>query len=172
MNQSKEGLVRDKAPLHGFYTILGWIINWSKSVTEPTHKNEFSLPETKCKGIIQKRRDLLRSEKISIHNLASLIGTLNAILEALTPAAPYIRELQMHKTKNLLKSQNYKTIITLSPECKSEINLGVEHLQNWNGKSIISPTTDFIIEIDASSIHGWGAVDNTKSIKMGGSWNE
>ena len=45
--------------------------------------------------------------------------------------------------------------------------VGIEHLQNWNGKNIIFPIPDLIIESDASSLHGRGAVDNTNNIKMG-----
>ncbi|VDI17049.1 Hypothetical predicted protein [Mytilus galloprovincialis] len=46
------------------------------------------------------------------------------------------------------------------------------HLEKWNGKCIISPNPDLIIESDASSKQGWGAVDVAQNIRMGGPWDE
>ena len=57
-----------------------------------------SLPKQKLDKIIQKCRDVLNSDQVTIQELASLVGSLNSTVEAVIPAALYTRELQMHQT--------------------------------------------------------------------------
>ena len=45
-------------------------------------------------------------------------------------------------------------------------------LRKVEGKCIISPNPDLIIESDASSKQGWGAVDVAQNIRIGGPRDE
>ena len=184
LNQNKEGLIKDRNKLVWLLHHLGWLINWEKSVTVPTQVLDYLgmtinsiemkiyLPERKIQGIVQKCQTILSNDKCSIHELASLIGMLTATAEAVIPASLYVRELQMTKTKFLLHNPNYQTLVTMPTECRVEIRWWIHHLRLWNGKHIITPGPDLILETDAS-LKGWGAscpTLNQKSSRMGGSW--
>ena len=182
LNQTPEGLVKDRdSALHVLHN-LGWLINWKKSVLNPTQKLEFlgfeldsikmtvSLPPAKIENILKKCHIMLNSPKTTFHELASLIGTLQSTMEAIIPAALYVRQLQMHQTKSLLKSQNYQSIIQLKSQCKEEIFWWTQQMTLWNGKQILSQNPDLIIETDAS-LKGWGYHCPTLMQKRGGAWN-
>ena len=48
-------------------------------------------------GKTQNCLNLLGKETVSIQELASLIGTLNAMVEAVIPASLYVRDLQISR---------------------------------------------------------------------------
>ena len=149
LNQSQDGLQKDRDTLLWLLHNLDWLINWKKSVLDPSQhleflgltidsiKMEITLSETKVAGIKQKCSNLLGRETVSVQELASLIGTLNATVEAVIPASLYVRELQMFQTKCLLKSQkNYQTMVALPKVCEEEITWWIHQLDQWNGKQI------------------------------------
>jgi hypothetical protein len=75
----------------------------------------------------------------------------------------------MQKTKALLAGhQNYNSMVTLQTPCLEELRWWRYHLQEWNGRSIITPAPDLIITTDSSK-RGWGAVCN--GITTQGLWN-
>ena len=183
MNQSKGGLIRDRDSLIHLLHHLGWVINWKKSVTQPNQVIEFlrfelysremvvSLPRQKVDKIIQKCRDVLNSDQVTIQELASLVGSLNSTVEAVIPAALYTRELQMHQTKCLLRSQTYNTLIHLPNSCRSEIQWWIQKLKVWNGKQILTTGPQLLLERDASKI-GWGLVMPNSESEDGGPWTK
>ena len=181
-NQTPEGLIKDRdSALHVLHN-FGWLINWEKSVLNQTQKLEFleieldsikmtvSLPQAKIENIMKKCHSMLNSPKTTIHELASLIGTLQSTLEAIIPAALYVRQLQMHQTKSLLKSQNYQSIIQLTSQFKEEIFWWTQKMTLWNWKQILCQNPDLIIETDAS-LKGLGYHYPTLMQKRGGAWD-
>lgn len=120
-----------------------------------SEKMTVSLPQTKLENILVKCQSLLNATQVTIHELASLVGTLHSTMEAVTPAALYVRQLQMHQTKYLVRSQNYQSIIQLTSQCKEEIFWWINHITQWNGKQILTHNPNLIIETDAS-LQGWG----------------
>jgi hypothetical protein len=107
---------------------------------------------------------------VSIQELLSLIGTLNATVEAVIPASLYERELQMLQTISLLKAQrNYQKMITLPQTSRGDIYFWLQQLEQWNGKRIrMSANPDVVIETDVSKT-GWGQYVSLKIISM--YWN-
>ena len=182
LNQSKEGLMKDRDSLIWLLHNLGWLINWKKSVLQPKQTIEFLglkvdsiemsvyLPQDKIQSIKMKCQNAIKSDHITIQELASLVGSFNATVEALIPASLYVRELQMYKTKCLIKENNYKNKITLSQECITEISWWIQQLEVWNGKQIITQEPDLVIETDASTM-GWGFNCLFPQVKMGGPWS-
>jgi type III secretion system FlhB-like substrate exporter len=65
---------------------------------------EITLSATKIESIKRKCIDMISKPEVSIQELSSLIGALNATVEAVIPASMYVRELQMFETKSLLKA--------------------------------------------------------------------
>ena len=73
------------------------------------------------------------------------------------------------QTKQLLLAKNYQSRIKLSQACKEEIKWWINHVQEHNGKLLLTPSPDLMIESDASNL-GWGAV--CQEMKMGGPWSK
>lgn len=125
------------------------------------------LPQNKIQNIKMKCQKTLKSDHITIQELASLVGSLNATVEAVIPASLYVRELQMFKTKCLIQEKSYKNKINLSQESKTEISWWIQQLQVWNGKQIITNEPDLVIQTDASTM-GWGFHCPFSQTRMGG----
>ena len=185
LNQNKVQLAKDAHSLIFLLQNLGLVINWGKSVLEPTQELEYlgmlinsntmelSLPQTKLHDIQSRCKQMLAQDTTTVHKLAQLIGTLTATMQAIHPGPLYYREMQMLKTKQLLHSQTYSAKITLTPKCREELRWWLLHMETWNGKAIMSPGPDMIIQTDAS-LKGWGAYLEGRPASSGinGLWSE
>ena len=119
-----------------------------------------SLPPEKVTKIQAKCCQVLQQRFVRVCQLSHLIGMLTATILALLPAPLHYRHLQMQKSKALLAGHyNYNTQVVLDLECKSELKWWFRHLQDWNGKSLISPAPDLVNIIDLLMM-GWVAVCN------------
>ena len=58
--------------------------------------------------------------------------------------------------------------MTLSVQALLELRWWIDSIREWNGRAIISPSPDLVIETDAS-LTGWGAVLDQQ--RIGGAWN-
>ena len=167
MNSDKEGLLQDMATARFLLENLGFVINFEKSMFVPSQQLEFlgflvnsqdmtlRLPDYKVESIKNLCASLLRQSVVSVRELSRLIGKLTASIQAIFPAPLHYRHLQCLKNHALLQHNDYDAVITLSPEAKEEIQWWLAHLQAWNGRAILTPSPDLIIETDASK-SGWG----------------
>jgi hypothetical protein len=149
---------------------LGFVINWEKSQLQPAQTIEFlgfkldapnmkvMLPGEKVLDIQQRCRDVIQRQCVTARELAAVLGKLVAAVQAIVPGPLHYRKLQMSQAQALLQnSQNYETNLTLTRECKEELNWWVKEVENWNGRSLIRSSPDMVITTDASK-KGWGAV--------------
>ncbi|XP_070570048.1 uncharacterized protein [Ptychodera flava] len=162
MNQSKDQLIRDRDTLLFLLQHLGFGINWEKSYLVPTQEIEFLgflinsvtmrmfLPESKILQIINQCANLAHKTLVSVRELAQIIGRMTASVAAIIPAPLQCRYLQMTRTRSLIHNKSYETLVTLSPECKTELQWWCHHLRDFNGKAIICPCPDLMITSDAS----------------------
>ena len=184
LNQSRSELEKDKHSLIFILQNLGFVINWKKSMIVPCHRIEYlgmivdsvrrelQLPTEKITKIQLQCQSVLQKEATSVHRLAQLIGTLTSTMQAIQPGPLYFRELQMLKTKRLLESQTYGAKVKLTPGCKEELRWWILHMKTWNGKAIITPGPDMIIQTDASKT-GWGAaLENQPRSGINGIWSQ
>jgi ribonuclease HI len=179
MNQDKSQLLRDGKTMATLLEHLGFIINEKKSVPVPHRKLEFlgmmidsetmtmSLPERKITQVTERCQKLLNSKQCTIQEMAALIGTLSSTMMAILPAPLQYRHLQMQKTKALMKSHTYSASVSITPQCKQELKWWLLHLEQVNGRAIISSHPDLVIETDAS-LQGWGATTGTETVR--GHW--
>jgi hypothetical protein len=58
--------------------------------------------------------------------------------------------------------------MTINTKAQEEIYWWQDHLQDWNGKAILLPSPQIILQTDASSL-GWGATCNQSL--AGGPWS-
>jgi hypothetical protein len=179
MNQNPEELRKDGKTLAFLIERLGFLVNKKKSVMIPSQEIEFlgmkvnsiamemALPNEKIQKIKEKCQQCIRAQQLSVRQLAEIIGMLSAAAAAVLPAPLQYRHLQLLKIRSLISSQSYESKVTLTPESKEELRWWVLHLQQVNGKSIISPGPDVVIQTDASLL-GWGAVSNGRTVR--GHW--
>ena len=159
----------------------GFIINNKKSLLEPTQETEFlgmlinsvrlgiSLPGGKIKNIRQEAQKLFNHLRSSAHLLAQLIGKLNATTPPLQMAPLFCRSLQRCVKQALeSNSQNYQSLVQLSPQAVEDLQWWILHLSTWNGKSLITQQASLTITSDAS-LQGWGATCN--GIRTRGPWS-
>jgi len=156
---------------------LGFKINWEKSMLQPSQTTEFLgfqinslsmmffLPEEKINHIKQKCKEMLKLEKVSVRQIAKLTGKLTSSMQAILPANLQSRYLQMLQIKGILIGKSYEQEIILSQEARSERIWWASQIDNHNGKTIITPSPDFVITSDASNL-GWGAT--FQDLKTGG----
>ena len=136
--------LRDRDSVLFLLQKLGFIINWKKSELQPEQIMEFlgfsvnsmdmtlSLPRNKILDIRSRCQDMIRCSSVSVRQLAKLIGKLTATALAIILGL-YCRQLQMLKTKALLKGQqNYEAILTLTAECRTAA------IGNWIQQFLLS----------------------------------
>ena len=67
---------------------------------------------------------------------------------AVLPAPLHDRRLQMQKTRALFRGgQNYYTVLKVTPHYLEEIRWWLYYLKDWNGRAIITPAADLMIQL-------------------------
>ena len=115
LNQSRTDLIVDMNSTIWLLEHLGFLINWKKSVMIPSQKLEYlgflvdskkmslSLPEDKIVKIQLECQLLLEQDIVSARCLSKLIGRLTSTVLAILPAPLHYRQLQMLRSKALLR---------------------------------------------------------------------
>ena len=181
MNQSQQSILQDGKTVVVLLEALGFVLNMKKSVVVPSQRMEFlgvvvdsqamtfSLPEDKIANIFLKCSEMLKMEEVSVRQLSKLTGVLVSSALAVLPGPLHYRQLQMVQARALMKGLSYESMVMLSADAKREIRWWMEMLQQTNGKAIISPGPDLVIETDASR-QGWGAAMGAMTVR--GHWTE
>lgn len=182
MQQTQRALERIAQDILILLQVLGFRINWEKSSLVPTQLIQYlglmvdstqmtvALPEDRLRGIVQACSQASRRNRITIRDLARLIGRMTATTIAVLPAPLCYRNLQQLKNQALLNtSGNYEAKVLLNEAAKQELQWWKEELLRWNGRPLQPPPPDLTIETDASLL-GWGAV--AEGVSTGGLWSE
>ncbi|KAK3099298.1 hypothetical protein FSP39_002298 [Pinctada imbricata] len=127
-----------------------------------------SLPKSKITKILNQCQKLVCQDWITVRELASLLGKFTDSIQAFFQAPLHYRVLQKVKNVGLRQNQGYDSKIMLNLEAKQEIKWWLAHLESFNGKTILTPVPEMVIETDASK-QGWGAYYNNTTI--GGLWS-
>lgn len=123
LNQSKEKLLCHLASVLKLLISLGFLVNLNKSMLTPTRKLEFlgflidstqmviSLPRHKMHSITQLARSLVtkgREGRVSLRQLARIVGTMVAAHLAVLPTPLYYRFLESAKSSALRQGLLYQ----------------------------------------------------------------
>ena len=162
---------------------LGFSINWEKSELRPSQEMEFLgmiinsttmtvwLPKEKVQKLLNLCQDTLKQEVISLRNLASLIGKLQATSPAISMAPMQVRALQQDLIKGQQQELMYESEVKLSLESLGELRWWVNNITLSQGAPMKMGTPDTVIYTDASSGVGWGAfLEGGRS--TGGVWTK
>jgi hypothetical protein len=161
---------------------LGFIIS-SKSQLTPSrqrvflgmlvdsHNMELRVPKDKLKKFLSVVRQTLRrhdTSSLNLRQLAGVIGKIQALAPAVTPARLLSRHLLFCKNRTL-KLHNARPSAWNAPVQLTEAALGELHqwqtiLQTWNGRAIIPPKARRTVTTDASHF-GWGGWMQSKETR-------
>ena len=94
---------------------------------------------------------------------------LTASIQAVSPAPLHYRNLQNSWNTKLSRDRNFDSRIPLSVEAIDELRWWLAHLDAWNGRALLHPSPDLIIETNTSRM-GWGAV--CQGVRTGGLWSQ
>ncbi|XP_044159551.1 uncharacterized protein LOC122944893 [Bufo gargarizans] len=161
-------------------TGLGFVINHEKSCLQPSRSMEFlgfrvdsstrtlCLPMSKVRAIRRELRHSLRLPHVSLRHLARVLGLLSSSIQAVFPAPLHYRALQRLKIAHLRAGATYGELVVLDQDTRDELTWWIHNLDAWNGKAIVGPQPDVVIESDAS-LQGWGA--RCEGVSTRGPWS-
>ena len=169
-----------KESLHTFET-LGFIINHEKSMLSPhtrltylgyvinTNTMMVTLPQDKIDTVVHQIEALLQKRKVTVRNVAKIIGSLVACFPAAQYGPLHYRKLEREKIATLKVNRgNYDGFMTITREMEEELCWWKDNISTQY-RCIIRPNPNLIVTTDAS-LEGWGSVcDNERT---GGRWNE
>jgi hypothetical protein len=160
---------------------LGFFINEKSKLTPcqniqylgfifDTIRMEMSLPKGKFFKIYQLGSDILSIEgDVSIHKLATFIGTIIAAFPAIKYGLLYTKILEHEKVVALQSCGSYKGSVVLSNKARDDIKWWL--LDNKKSVRFGNYNFDFTIATDASK-SGWGAHYVDKDLKAHGFWSK
>jgi hypothetical protein len=181
MAASRQELIKHRDTVLYLLQVLGLVINGKKSQLIPTQEIEFLgfcinsitmmflLPKTKMENILQICSQMITQDQITVRQLAMVTGKMVATMQAILPATLQCRQLQMAQIQALMLGKNYDDLVGLSHAIKADLRWWIDHLHDCNGRAIITPSPDFVIESDACDT-GWGGACDTD--RTGGPWSE
>ena len=109
-----------------------------------------SFPAEKIGKIKDQCLRLYKTSKVTLLDLTKFIGTLSSTIHAVLPARLQFRFLQQQQIISLKQSQSYLTLVKLTPMAKSELLWWANNLELCNGRLVIQPQAQVLIQTDAS----------------------
>jgi hypothetical protein len=168
---------------------FGYLINWAKSMGEPTQTQDFlgfllnslqmtvSLPLPKLKLLRRAAVNLLNKARaltpLTLRMVASLMGRLQATSQAIPDGRVFLRCIQHQMRLALRSNPDYESTLILSPLSILDLEKWVEILLEWNGTPLHPTQPTIFIDSDASDL-GWGSIcyqDNSRTRHLRGIYN-
>jgi hypothetical protein len=181
MSPTKEVCHRQVKIAVQLLTNLGFVINLKKSCLMPTQEVEFlgfvldsrnmliKISTQKCARIIEECKKMLLKKVMAVREVASCVGLLKSVIHAILPATMFCRHLQQAQIVAMRKSKlSYDAEMSLSMMAREELRLWIERLHIWNGRPVVPPPIDCMVQTDAS-IQGWGGVKGHQEVS--GRWS-
>jgi hypothetical protein len=151
---------------------LGFLINWEKSVLEPSKIMEylgmamnsvelsFALPASKVQDVKRMCEKALSSGQVILRDVASILGNFTWAIPTIPFAQSHYRSMQRFYIVESQKALgNLNVRCCLSPESRLDLEWWVANLEKVNGKEFFPKIPDLEIYSDAS-MTGWGAICN------------
>ena len=141
---------------------LGFVINFKKCVLEPTQEIEFlgmivnsktltlSFSQEKVPKIKSQCLEVYRAQEITLLERTRLLAALTSTIQAILPARLQFRYLQHQQIETLKRSVSYMATVTLNAMVKKELAWWIKNLELSNGRAIIHPPSQILMQADAS----------------------
>ena len=166
-------------------TKLGFVIHPEKCQLEPkteinylgfTLNSKSMTVKLTCPKVLKLKQEIektLRKDKITIQQLAKIVGTLVASLPGVQYGKVFYRQCDNYKTKALKENKgNFNAKITLPNSCKEDLSWWDSNIENTVNK-INKGNLNFELESDASNT-GWGGCCRWGKQEQvtGGNWSK
>ena len=141
---------------------LRFVINLKKFILTPQQNIEFlgllldslnmslSLTPEKLMKVTSQCLEMYKTENVSILQLTKLIGLLSSTAQAVLPAQLQFRYLQQIQVELLSRDPSYQHQVTLNSSAKQELLWWVQNLKLCNGRCLVQPQAQMVIQTDAS----------------------
>jgi len=141
-------------------------------MTIDSHRMELRVPREKVRKFRQVVKQSLRLDdqhRLTLRRLAGVIGKIQAMAPAVSPARLWSRHLLFAKNRALAASGAHRRTawnktVRLSADSRIELEKWVDLLEKWNGKSFLPPKARHVVTTDASSL-GWGGWMGKKDVQ-------
>jgi hypothetical protein len=180
LNTSRERVIADLEVVIELLQRLGFIINWEKSVLEPSqsldylglvidsNRLSFALPIAKIEAVKAMCEAALLAKVVSLKEIASIMGNFTWAIPAIPYAQAHYRRLQsFYIRKSQAANSNLKIKCLLSLKAQDDLKWWVANLDKAKDKVFFPQAPDLEIYTDAS-LSGWGACCN--EVRTRGSW--
>lgn len=172
LNETREGALADLQIALDLLQELGFLINWEKSVLEPSKIMEylgiamnsvelsFALPASKVQDVKRMCEKALSSGQVILRDVASILGNFTWAIPTIPFAQSHYRSMQRFYIVESQKALgNLNVRCCLSPESRLDLEWWVANLEKVNGKEFFPKIPDLEIYSDAS-MKGWGSICN------------
>ncbi|XP_065195411.1 uncharacterized protein LOC135826738 [Sycon ciliatum] len=149
---------------------LGFQVNFSKSELQPVQVVEFlgfqvssiamtlELPTDKVHRTLTTCRSLIAQRQSTVRRLASILGLLSSAAPAILPTNLHLSGLESVRASALRRQVPWEETVPLCAAALEDLSWWLQHLEEVNGRSIPLPVPDLVMQTDAASTVGWGAV--------------
>ena len=147
---------------------LGIAVNHANSVRTPSQQMEYlgflidseamtiSVPSKKVKILKKELHRFKNREDCSPREMASLLGKINAMADAVFPTRIHTSGLHQQKLKLLKEFGGWDCRAPLSPQATKDLEWWTTNILTMNGSSLLPVVPDIKAGTDASDF-GWGA---------------
>ena len=182
LGETSEELSHNFQSCQTLMTSLGFVVNNEKSIAGPTQEIEFlgfvinsrsmtlAVTKEKLKSLTSQCKNLLQSQRTTVHHLAQVIGTMTSLNQAVLPAPLHYRGLQELRNESLDLHHSYDFQILLSQRVMTDLKWWIDHGSQWRAGQILISQPALTIESDASDL-GWGATCLSSKDVTGGVWS-
>eukprot|EP01126_Amoeba_proteus_P046408 TRINITY_DN5249_c0_g1_i2.p1 TRINITY_DN5249_c0_g1~~TRINITY_DN5249_c0_g1_i2.p1 ORF type:complete len:670 (-),score=104.10 TRINITY_DN5249_c0_g1_i2:959-2968(-) len=162
--------VRENKLVEELLLKLGLSINLKKSQSYPMKRLKYLgfivdselmkifAPEAKIKDIKKNAKKLAIQKKASVRALASFLGKVSAVAQAVLPWRLCTRALLLDKNKMFKQCKDWETVVELSSEALVELTFWINQIQAFNGRDI-KPADPKWITISDSSKEGFAGAN-------------
>ena len=151
------------------FTRLGIVPNLDKSQLMPSQNKvqflgnlfttspslEFQVAPHRVKHFLSHCRQLLKLERVSARSLASILGKLSSMSEALFPTRIHVTHLHQLQIQAMRKGWDH--LVPFSKEAKTDLRWWKANIKKMNGRTLCSSNHTLVMDTDASNTR-WGAV--------------
>jgi hypothetical protein len=125
------------------------------------------VPKEKLNQIRKLAARLHRRQRCTVRELASFIGKLVSVMQAIGVVRLQCRGLHKCKSAALRAHRNWDGDVLLSPQALGELKWWEHEVSHWNGKALLPSVPNYVLTSDASKI-GWGGTYNSEQTR--GNW--
>ena len=165
---------------------LGWLINWDKSVLQPTQKlvylgievdsaeMTFSLPEEKLRRLRDSTVSLLNANQrgqLTLRHAMKVLGTMTAAAQGIELARLHERPLLQEVQERLSAGAQWEDKICLKAETVEACAWWLSEFREWNGITVIPPGPPTAwLTTDASALGFGVSVQTSNGLHLHTQW--